>query len=163
MARSLEKIKFGLKLRTTRKDNVLTLRMGTRKMVIPVEARLISSDDYVFLHIPPTAELMKISKSGLEIITKGPDAEVAVKTFRRRRRTRTAKAAEMSSALADALRKMPGGYKLGYDEDGKPRLVKKRKRRTTRKVAVAKTARRKATSKRAPTAKKKRRATRRRK
>ncbi|MCH7903322.1 MAG: hypothetical protein IH944_02005 [Armatimonadetes bacterium] len=157
MARSLEKIKFGLKLRTTKKDNVLTLRMGTRKMVIPVEARLISSDEYVFLHIPPTAELMKISKSGLEVITKGPDAEVAVKTFRRRRRARNVKPVQMPSALADALRKMPGGYKLGYGEDGKPRLVKRRKRRATKKVAVAKTTRRKATTR------KKRKTTRRRK
>ena len=157
MARSLEKIKFGLKLRTTKKDNVLTLRMGTRKMVIPVEARLISSDEYVFLHIPPTAELMKISKAGLEVITRSPDAEVAVKTFRRRRRKRDVKPAQMPVQLADALKKLPSGYKLGYSEDGKPRLVKKRKRRAAKKVAVARTTRRK------PTTRKKRKTTRRRK
>ena len=157
MARSLEKIKFGLKLRTTKKDNVLTLRMGTRKMVIPVEARLISSDEYVFLHIPPAAQLMKITKSGLQLITTGPDAEVAVKTFRRRRRSKSSKPVAMPSALADALRKVPGGYRLGYGEDGKPRLVKKRKRRATKKVAVAKTTRRK------PTTRTRRKTTRRRK
>ena len=67
MARSVEKIIFGLKLRTESKENVLSLRIGVKKYALPFEARLIKSNEYIFVHVPPSAELMKITRSGLEV------------------------------------------------------------------------------------------------
>ena len=131
MARSVEKIIFGLKLRTESKENVLTLRIGVKKYVLPFETRLIKSNDYIFVHVPPSAELMKITRSGLEVVTRGDEAETAVVSFRKSRKKtkRPRKAVVMNADLESALKKVPAGYKLGYGADGKPRLVKTRKRR----------------------------------
>lgn len=131
MARSLDKIKFGLKLRTERHDNLLTFRIGVKKYVLPVEARILKSDDYLFLHIPPSAEIYKLAKEGLTVVKKSSEAEEAVKSFRKKRKksTRTVKKVEMPDELASALKGIPTGFKLGYDASGKPKLVKKRTRR----------------------------------
>ena len=154
MARSVEKIIFGLKLRTKSKENVLTLRIGVKKYVLPFEARLIKSDEYIFVHVPPSAELMKITRKGLEVVTRGDEAEKAVVSFKRSRRKtkRPRKAVVMNPDLESALKKVPSGYRLGYGADGKPRLIKTRKRK--RKAAPAKAKRRKtAAKKRKPAAK----------
>lgn len=133
MARSLDKIKFGLKLRTNAVDGALSLKMGVKKMVLPFEARLIKSDEYVFVHIPPSAEIFKIEGKELVQVTKADEAEKAVVSFRKaRKRGRKASSKEVSmpTELESALSKIPDGYKLGYDPaTGQPRLVKTRQRR----------------------------------
>ena len=133
MARSLDKIKFGLKLRTNAVEGALSLKLGVRKMTLPFEARLIKSDDYVFVHIPPSAEIFKIDGKELVLISDPKQAEEAVASFRKSRkkgRRSSSKAIEMPSDLESALNKIPDGYKLGYDPaTGKPRLVKTRVRR----------------------------------
>ena len=153
MARSLEKIKFGLKLRTEKKDNALTFRMGVKKYVLPFETRIIKSDDYIFIQIPPQAEIMKISKDGLEVVTKPAEAEEAIKSFRKsRKRTKhSRKQVELPTEVEDALKKIPSGYKLGYDVDGNLKLVKKRTRRSASEMAASKPAPK--TKKAAPKAK----------
>ena len=140
MARSIEKIIFGLKLRTEPKENVLTLRVGVKKYVLPFEARLIKSNDYIFVHVPPSAELMKITRSGLEVVTRGDEAEKAVVSFRKSRKKtkRPRKPVVMNEDLENALKKVPAGYKLGYGTDGKPRLIKTRKRKKKAAPARAK-------------------------
>ncbi len=123
-----------MKLRTERKENLLTFRIGVKKYVLPVEARTLKSDDYLFLHIPPSAEIYKIERDGLKVVTKATEAEEAVKTFRKKRKksTRTVKKVEMPDELASALKNIPAGYKLGYDAKGKVKLVKKRVRRKSK-------------------------------
>lgn len=157
MARSVEKIIFGLKLRTDSKKNVLTLRIGVKKYVLPFEARLIKSDEFIFVHLPPSAEIMKITKKGLEVVTRGDEAEKAVVSFKKSRKKtkRPRKPVAMNADLESALKKVPAGYKLGYGTDGKLRLIKKRKRR--KKAAPAKAKPRKtAAKKRKPAAKRRR-------
>ena len=160
MARSVEKIKFGLKLRTESKENVLTLRVGVKKYVLPFEARMIKSDDYIFVHVPPSAELMKVTRKGLEVVTRGDEAEKAVVSFRKSRKKtkRPRKPVTMNAELESALKKVPAGYRLGYGADGKPRLIKTRKRakRAVRARAKAKAKPRKAARKRRKTTAKRR-------
>ncbi len=132
MARPINKIKFGLKLRAEAREGVLTLRMGVKKYVLPFEARMLSSDDYVFVHIPPTAEIMRVDGRQLVVVTKGDEAEEAAKSFRKKRRKSSRggeEEAELPDNVKEALTKIPDGYRLGYDADGQPRLVKTRRRR----------------------------------
>lgn len=132
MARSLDKIKFGLKLRTNSTNGALSLKMGVRKMTLPFEARLIKSDEFVFVHIPPSAEIFKIDGKNLKMVTDAKEAEEAVVSFRKARKRgkrSAAKDVEMPTELESALNKIPDGFKLGYDADGRPRLVKTRTRR----------------------------------
>jgi hypothetical protein len=145
MARSLEKIKFGLKLRTTPRDGALTLRVGTKKYALPFEVRLIESEEYLFVHVPPAAEIMRLSGTNMEPVTKAEEAEKAVLSFRKARKARRAKRVELPAEVKDALKRIPSGYKLGYDADGNMKLVKTRSRRSSKQAAkpAAKKARKK--------------------
>ncbi|HXH60648.1 MAG TPA: hypothetical protein VNI20_04755 [Fimbriimonadaceae bacterium] len=132
MARSIEKIKFGLKLRTDRKENALTVKIGTKKYALPYEVRTITSDDYVFVHVPPAAEILKIGSKGLEPVTKSDEAEKAVQSFRkaRRSRRRARRSKDLPEDVKNILKaKIPAGHKIGYDAEGNLKLVKTRKRR----------------------------------
>ena len=132
MAKSLDKTKFALKLRTSPLTNGLTLRLGVRKYVLPFDVRTIQNDEYVFVHVPPAAELLKFEGKGLKVVTDAKEAEAAAKGLRRTRKKaagRAKKAVEMPKELEAALKKLPSGMKLGYDADGRPRLVKMRKPR----------------------------------
>lgn len=132
MAKSIEKIKSGLKLRTQAKPGSLTLRIGVRKFVLPFETRMLNSEEYVFVHIPPSAEILKISDEGLTVVTNADEAEAAVATFRKGRKKsgggRRRSAPQMPDELASLLSKLEPGTKIGYDKDGNPKLVKTRKR-----------------------------------
>lgn len=132
MAKSVEKVKSSLKLRTQAKSGALSLRVGVKKYVLPFEVRLIQSNDYIFVHIPPCAEIMKVSKTGLEVVNDLAVAEEAVKSFRKGRKRgtgRTSRSVELPAEVAAALSKIPAGYKLAYGADGSPRIVKTRRRR----------------------------------
>lgn len=123
--KSIDKIKAGLKLRTEPQDRALTLRLGTRKYVLPFEARLIESEDYVFVHLPPSSDIFKIDSGSLKTVTTADEALKARKTFRKAR----AAAAEVPDEVKALLSKLPAGTKLGYDKDGNPKLVKIRVRK----------------------------------
>jgi len=131
MAKTVEKTKSALKLRTQARDGALTLRIGVKKYVLPFEVRLLTSNEYVFVHIPPCAEIMKIAKSGLEVVTDVATADEAAKSFRRGRKRPAGKASskiEVPTDISAALSKIPAGYKIGYAADGSLKLVRSRKR-----------------------------------
>jgi len=132
VAKSLEQVKSSLKLRTEPKANALTLRIGVKKYVLPFEARLIQSDDTLFVHIPPAAEIFKVSGGKLVAVDSADAAAEAAKVLRRPRgpkRRSANKSVEMSPDLAKVLANVPAGYKIGYDASGRPRLVRTRQRR----------------------------------
>lgn len=132
MAKSIERTKASLKQRATGKDRALTLRMGVKKHVLPFELRVLASDDYVFVHIPPQAEIMKVTKDGLVMVTDANEAEAAAKTFRKSRKRASksgGRSAEVPADVASALSKLPSGYRIGYDASGAIKLVKTRRRR----------------------------------
>lgn len=118
-------------MRTQAKEGALTLRLGVRKYVLPFETRLLASDEYVFVHIPPSAELMAIEEKGLVVVEDAAVAEKAVASFRRTRKRGAQKQAgvpELPAEVANALSRIPAGFKIGYDPDGTPRLIRTRKR-----------------------------------
>jgi len=131
MAKSMNKIKAGLKLKTASRDGALSLKLGIKKHTLPYEVRLLQSENYVFVHVPPAAEVMKITKEGLVVVTDPTEAEAAVNEFkksRRRKRGANKTSAEVPDELKAALAKIPAGHKLVIGPDGQPRLAKTRKR-----------------------------------
>jgi len=132
MAKSMNKIKAGLKLKTAARDGALSLKLGVKKHVLPYEVRLLQSDNYVFVHVPPAAEVMKITPGGLVVVTDPAEAEAATNEFkksRRRKRGANKTSAEVPEDLKAALAKIPAGHKLVIGPDGQPRLAKTRTRR----------------------------------
>ncbi|MCW5938866.1 MAG: hypothetical protein KF884_05020 [Fimbriimonadaceae bacterium] len=133
MAKSVDKIKAALKLRTEPRENSLSLRIGTKKYVLPFEVRTLQSTDYIFVHIPPSAEILRLGDDGLAIVSSDSEAANAAKTFRKsRKRTRSSSGrgpVELPEELKAALSKVPAGHKISYTPDGKVKLVKARRRR----------------------------------
>ncbi|MBS1707867.1 MAG: hypothetical protein JSS65_04005 [Armatimonadetes bacterium] len=131
MAKSLEKTKAGLKLRTSPKGTlVLNLGRG-KKYTLPFETRLLQSEGYLFVHIPPSAEIFSIVGKEFRMVSEDAEAEKAASSFRRGRKssTRSPKAAEIPAELQAALSKLPAGHKIAYSADGSLKLVKTRRRR----------------------------------
>lgn len=131
MPKSVEQIAKALKLKAEPAKNGLSVRVGTKKYVLPFDVRIIVSDDYLFVHVPPSAGLMKITSDGLKSVTKVDEAENAVATFRQTRKRGSKAAApakvEVPEELKAALKKIPAGYKLAYGPTG-PRMVRSRNR-----------------------------------
>ncbi len=134
MAKSIEKVKSALKLRTEPRHGVLTLRLGVKKHVLPFEVRMLSSEGYLFVHIPPSAEVLRLTDEGLQIVEDATEAEQAAQQFRKSRRrggqgSRSKKSAEVPAELMAALSKLPAGMKVGYNADGSIKVVRARRRR----------------------------------
>ena len=131
MSRTVESITKSLKLRAESKPNSLTLRLGVKKLTLPFDVRALASNDYVFVHIPPSAAVLKITKSGLEPVTNVDEASEAVASFRKssKRSGRKPSKVEIPNSVLSALRDIPSGYRLTYGADNHPRLVKMRKRK----------------------------------
>lgn len=132
MAKSVQKVKSSLKLRTQASEGVLSLKIGRKNFTLPFEVRMLSSSEFVFVHIPPCSEIMKIGEEGFEVISDTPTAELAAKSFRRSRKRNSSKSAskvELPAEVSAALNKIPPGYKIAYGTDGSVKLVRTRKRR----------------------------------
>ncbi len=143
MSRTVKSVKNSLKFKAQVKTGLLTVRVGVKKYVLPVEGRILTSASHIFLSFPASSELYEIKNKGLTAMAGTADATAAFAALNpgRKRRTRKASAAAaMPADLASALSKIPAGYKLGYDASGKPRLVKKRTRTKAAKPAAAKPA-----------------------
>lgn len=137
MPKTIDNVKLTLKQRAISQENALTLRLGRRRIVLPAEVRTLASDDYMFVHIPAFAEVLKRDGSESKIVTTVKEADAARKSFPRKSRKKTRSGGkretpEIPADVKDALSALPAGYKLGYDENGKPKLVKKRKRRSSK-------------------------------
>ncbi|MCC6402385.1 MAG: hypothetical protein IT207_00065 [Fimbriimonadaceae bacterium] len=136
-----------LKLRALPKKNALSVRVGTHKYTLPFEAKILSGDKYVFVHIPPSAMLMKLDGKSLAPVTSEEEAKEASTSFRKTRskpaRKSTKKAPELPAELQNLLGKIPAGYRLDVSRDGTPRIVRTRNRKPsakTTKSAAAKPA-----------------------
>jgi hypothetical protein len=132
MSRNVKNVKNSLKFKAQVKDGLLTVRVGVKKYVLPVEARILSSDNYIFLSFPASSELYEIKDKKLVPMSAGADAAAAYSALNpgRKRRARRSSGASLPKDVAEALSKVPSGYKIGYDASGQPRLVKKRTRRS---------------------------------
>lgn len=135
MGRTVKNVKNSLKFKAQVKQGLLTVRVGVKKYVVPVDARILSSSGYIFLSFPASSELYEIKNKGLVPMAPNADATAAFNALNpgRKRRGKKVSEASMSKDVIEALSKIPPGFKVGYDATGKPRLVKKRTRRPRKK------------------------------
>ena len=132
MSRTVKNVKNSLKFKAQVKEGLLTVRIGVKKYPIPVEARILSGPEHLFLSFPASSELYEIKDKGLVAMAPTADASAAFASLNPGRSSRGRKGAPdtvLPKELSEALLKLPAGFKLGYDASGKPRLVKKRARR----------------------------------
>lgn len=127
--KTVKSVKNSLKFKASPKAGLLSVRVGVKKYVLPVSARILSNGEYIFLSFTASSELYKVKNKQLVAMKPEEDAAnafTALNPTRKRASRRRSAAAELPAALQEALKKVPSGYKLGYDASGTPRLVKKR-------------------------------------
>ena len=112
----------------------MSLRLGAKKYTLPFEVRLVQGENFVFVHVPPAAEIMKITPDGLSVVENDNEATQANEEFKKSRRKKRSggggrASAEVPEELRAALAKIPSGYRLVTDASGQARLVKTRKRK----------------------------------
>ncbi|MDX2065302.1 MAG: hypothetical protein SFX74_06120 [Fimbriimonadaceae bacterium] len=131
--KTVQNVKNSLKFKAAEKEGVLSIKLGVKKYTVPVKARLISSDQFLFLSFPASSELYRIDKKSLNVMDRDEDASEAYEKLSvvrpRGTRGRRASSGPMPDELAKALSNVPNGFKIGYGPDGSPRLVKSRTRR----------------------------------
>lgn len=132
--RSVQSVKNSLKFKAQPKSGILSVKVGVKKYQVPVEARMISGDGYMFLSFPACSELFRVDAKNLSAMDSNEDAAEAFEKLNpgRRRGRKRSSGVEMPTELMEALKNLPAGFKLGYGADGTPKLVKSRKRGTRR-------------------------------
>ncbi len=128
--KTVQNVKNSLKFKAQEKEGVLTVKVGVRKFSVPVKARMLSGNQYLFLSFPASSELYQVTGKELVPLSKDADASVAYDGLNpgKRRTRRRSGGVEMPVELAEALKNLPLGYKLGYNADGSPKLVRTRRR-----------------------------------
>lgn len=132
MAKKAADISRSLKLKAEARSEALSLRVGVKKHKLPFEVRTVVSNDYMFVHIPPAAGILKLEPSGPRLVTSDEEAAAALASFRQKRKRRSKAApaqAEVPQAVLDALKSIPAGHKLVFDATGSPRLAKTRRKK----------------------------------
>lgn len=134
--RTVQSVKNSLKFKAEPKAGILSIKIGVKKYNVPIEARMLSNGEYVFLSFPASSELYKITNKELGALEASDDATDALASLtpKRRRGRRKRESVEMPSELANALKNLPAGFKLGYGSDGSPKLVKTRTRKSKKKA-----------------------------
>ncbi len=130
MSKTVQSVKNSLKFKAQEKQGVLSVKVGAKKFPVPVGVRILSSGEYLFLSFPASSELYRLDQRNLTKMSKDEDATeafAALNPGKRRAKKRGGNVA-ISNELAEALKAIPSGYKLGYGADGSPKLVKTRRR-----------------------------------
>lgn len=129
--KTVQSVKNSLKFKAKSKEGALTVRIGVKKLVLPVSVRMLQGEGYLFLSIPATSEIYSVDGAKLAALSGDTDASAAYTALNPgRKRRRTSKAgAELPASLAAELKKLPEGYRLGFGTDGAPRLVRTRNRK----------------------------------
>jgi|CXWL01.1.fsa_nt_gi hypothetical protein len=136
MAKTVQSVKNSLKFKVQPKAGLLTVRVGVKKYVLPVSARMLCEGGYMFLSFSATSELFEIKDKKLVAMDSKSDAGNAATSLvaTKRRGRKQSKRLDMPTELETALKAIPAGYKLTFDlATGKPRLAKMRKKRVTKK------------------------------
>lgn len=128
--KSVQSVKNSLKFKAQPRAGVLSVKVGVKKYSVPVDARILSDTDYIFLSFPACSELFRIHDRELEAMKPEEDATEAYNALNpgRRRGRKRAPMPSLPNELAEALKGIPAGFKIGYDASGVPRLVRKRNR-----------------------------------
>lgn len=128
--KTVQNVKNSLKFKAQEKEGVLSVKVGVKKYNLPVTARLISGEKYLFLSFPASSELYRVQDSELIALDRDDEASEAFEALNpgKRRGRRRTPATELPDVLAEALKNIPSGYKLGYGADGSPKLIRTRQR-----------------------------------
>lgn len=132
MSKTVKSVKNSLKFKANVKSGLLSVKVGVKRYVLPVQVRMLSNSSHIFLSFSASSELYKLKDKQLVAMKPEEDASDAYTSLnpgRKRTSRRRSSGAELPAALAEALKKVPAGYKLGYGADGEVKLVKKRVRR----------------------------------
>ena len=134
MNKSVQEVKNSLKFKADEKEGLLTIRFGVKKFVVPHKVRMMSDGKFMFLSFGASSELYEVDGKGLKAMDKAADGSAAYEALKpsakKKRGARKGKSAvELPAALAEALKNLPAGYRLGVAPDGTPKLVKTRTRR----------------------------------
>lgn len=131
MQKSVQNVKNSLKFKAVPKAGILSVKVGVKKYTIPVEARMLSNGEYMFLSFSASSELYRVEGKELQAMPSTMDAMDAFKALNpgKRRGRRRASQVSMPAELEQALKALPAGYKLSYNPDGSFKLVKSRTRR----------------------------------
>ena len=132
MKRNVKTVKNSLKFKAQPREGILSVRVGVRKYNLPVEARILSDNEFIFLSFPASSELYKVSDKTLSPMDAAADATIAYAALnpaKKRTRRRRVKAVDVPQSVQDALKAIPKGYRLQVDIDGTPRLVRSRVRK----------------------------------
>jgi hypothetical protein len=126
----VQSVKNSLKFKAQEKEGVLSVRVGVKKYSVPVKARMLSSDEFLFLSFPASSELYRVDKKSLAAMPKNEDATKAFESLNpgRKARRKRSNGVQLTEELTAALSKIPEGFKLGYGPDGVPKLVRTRRR-----------------------------------
>jgi len=128
MRKSVQNVKNSLKFKAAPRSGVLSVKVGVKKFALPLEARMLSDGEYLFLSFAASSELYTISGRELKAMASDMDATeafVALNPGKRRGRRRR-EVVQVPAELEAALKALPSGYKLGYGPDGTPKLVRAR-------------------------------------
>jgi hypothetical protein len=131
MQKSVQNVKNSLKFKVSPKSGILSVKVGVKKFALPVDARMLSNGDYLFLSFTASSELYTIDCKELKAMPSEVDATPAFQALNpsKRRGRRRREQMQMPADLAEALKGLPAGYKLGYNADGTPKLVRVRTRK----------------------------------
>src|SRR5512143_24697 len=123
MSRTVQNVKNSLKFKAPVKSNLITVRVGVKKYVLPIEARMLSGGEYLFLSFAACSELFRVQGKQLAAIPAGDDAGEAFAALNPAKRRTRRKAAEVKlpPSIEAALKEIPDGYRLGFDGNGAPR------------------------------------------
>ncbi|MFI5385369.1 MAG: hypothetical protein ACHQ50_04525 [Fimbriimonadales bacterium] len=134
MQRTVQNVKNSLKFKTSPKSGILSIKVGVKKYAIPLEARMLSNGDYLFLSFSASSELYTIAGKELHAMPSESDATEAFQALNpsKRRGRRRREQVQVPAELEAALKSLPSGYKLGYGPDGAPKLVRSRTRKPSK-------------------------------
>ena len=130
MPKTVKSVKNSLKFKARPRSGAISVKVGSKKYSVPVSARILSDDKWIFLSFPACSALYEIQGRDLRAMAPEADAAeayAALNPAKRRERKRTP-SVSFPKELAAALRALPTGYKVGYQQDGTPRLVRRRQR-----------------------------------
>lgn len=128
MANTVKSVKNSVKRSALEVEGKLRAQVGKGAYKLPGTVRMLETANYVFLTVPMSTGIYKITNRGLEqLADDAPAPADMLAEFRAATRTapRVKKAVEVPAELLAALKKVPQGYKLVM-KGGEPALVKAR-------------------------------------
>src|SRR6187549_353435 len=106
MQKSVQNVKNSLKFKASPKSGILSVKVGVKKFAIPVEARMLSNGDYLFLSFSASSELYTILGKDLKAMPSDSDATEAFTALNpgKRRGRRKRESVQMPVELEQALK-----------------------------------------------------------